>query len=197
MNLLKELKHHIPFTLSAAIIAVIIVIILYLSKFSMSETAFEILHPMHLFVSAIVTSALFYLYKPKIFQALLVGISGSIIIGSLSDIIFPYLGGLILNINPTIHLPLIESPILILSMSALGSIVGISTKITKMPHFIHILLSVFASLFYLLAFSQFSIIKFIGIFVIVFVAVIIPCCISDIIYPMLFIKNQNINKNQK
>jgi len=186
---LHELKHHLPFTAIATAIAIIIVIlVLNFLKQGVSETTFEILHPLHVIASAIVTAAIFYKHKKNIFQATLVGILGAIIIGSISDIIFPYIGGLILNMHMHFHLPIFEKPILILGSALIGSIIGISTKLTKIPHIIHVTLSVFASLFYILAFgTNFTLIKFIGIFIIIIIAVIVPCCTSDILFPFFFL----------
>jgi hypothetical protein len=189
--IIHELKHHLPFTATATLIAVLISLILIKIPNFNSELTFGILHPIHILASAIVTSALFYCYKKNFFQAILIGVIGSIIIGSFSDIIFPWLGGTIFQFHPHFHLPIIEKPILILSASILGGIIGVSTKITKLPHFVHVFLSVFASLFYLLTFSTtINIGYFIIAFIIIFIAVIIPCCLSDIILPFIFIKER-------
>jgi len=188
-EILHELKHHLPFTAFAIIIAIILVIFLkYLFQKQISESLFEIFHPLHVVASSIVTAGIFYKYKPKLISALLVGVAGSIILGSLSDIILPWLGGSLLGLGTSFHLLLIEKPVLILLSALIGSSIGISTKITKMPHFIHVFLSVFASLFYLLAFSQiFNAFYFIGAFLIVLIAVIIPCCMSDMLFPFFFL----------
>jgi hypothetical protein len=186
---LHELKHHLPFTAFATLVAIILVIFFhYIYQKQISENLFEIFHPSHILASSIVTAGIFYKYKPKFISALVVGIAGAIILGSLSDIIFPWLGGNVLGFSTSFHLLLIEKPALILSSALIGGIIGISTKITKIPHFIHIFLSVFASLFYLLAFSSnSSLIYFISVFLIVFVSVIIPCCASDILFPFFFL----------
>jgi len=188
-ELFHELKHHLPFTASATIIAIILIIFLqYIFQKKISDGLFEIFHPFHIIVSSIVTAGIFYKYKSELISALLVGLTGSIIMGSLSDIILPWFGGNMLGFGTSFHLPLIEKPVLILSSALIGSSIGISTQITKIPHFIHIFLSVFASLFYLLAFSSiFNLIYFIGTFLIVFISVIIPCCTSDILFPFFFL----------
>ncbi|MBU1252279.1 MAG: hypothetical protein KJ905_02815 [Nanoarchaeota archaeon] len=188
-ELLHELKHHAPFTIAATIIAIgIALVVEYYFKSNISENLFEILHPLHIIASAMVTTRIFYKYKPKLIPALLVGISGAIIIGSLSDVILPWMGGNLFNLKTIFHLPIIEAPTLILASALIGSLVGATTKITKMSHFAHVGLSVFASLFYLMAFSAtFSAIYLIGVIVIVIVAVIIPCCVSDILYPFFFL----------
>ena len=188
-GLFHELKHHLPFTAAATLIAIVVVLFVgYYARTSISENLFEILHPLHVLASSIVTAGIFYKYKPKFIPALLVGISGAIILGSLSDIIFPWLGGNLLNLKTSFHLPIIEEPFLILASALVGCFIGITTGKTKIPHFVHISLSVFASLFYLLAFSQqFNMIYFLGAFVIVFISVIVPCCISDILFPFFFL----------
>ena len=188
-ELIHEIKHHLPFTAVATLIAIVIVIILqYLIKQSLSESLFEVFHPIHIIASAMVTAGIFYKYKPRFFPALLIGITGAIIIGSLSDIILPWLGGNLLTLNTSFHLPLIEEPLLIIFSAIVGAVSGITTKTTKIPHFIHVYISVFASLFYLLAFStSFNLIYLIGAFIIVIIAVILPCCMSDILYPFFFL----------
>lgn len=180
-----ELREHIPFTFVATLIAVIFSIFTY--KTNIGEL-FHLIHPLHLFASAIVSSAIFYKYKINFVQAFLIGVVGSIVIGSLSDVVFPYLGGSLLQLDMDFHLPLIEAPFIILLISSVGSIIGIKTKLTKLPHFVHVFLSVFASLFYLLAFSSSLNIVLLGISsLIIFIAVLIPCCISDIIFPLFFL----------
>lgn len=188
---LSELKNHIPFTAGATLIAIILTALVYSKEPVVSYifSLFYIMHPAHIIVSAIASSAIFYKYKNNFFTAVLIGVSGSVIIGSLSDIILPYLGGALFQLKTHFHLSLIEKPVLILSAAIVGSIIGITTKFTKIPHLIHVFLSVFASLFYLLAFSiQVNFLYFIAVSFIVFVAVLIPCCISDIIFPLLFVK---------
>ena len=195
-ELIHEAKNHLPFTALATIVAIILVILFqYLIQKRISEDLFEIFHPLHIIASSIVTAGIFYKYKSKLIPALLVGIMGAIIIGSFSDIILPWLGGNILGLGTSFHLLLIENPLLILAAAIIGSLIGMSTKITKIPHFIHVFLSVFASLFYLLAFSSgFNLVYFIGVFLIVLISVIIPCCMSDILFPFFFLRKKLKNK---
>lgn len=191
-NFIKELKEHIPFTIFATLTAILItIIILYLFQGEISERIFESAHILHVVASAMVTAGIYHRYNPKIILSIIVGMLGAITIGSLSDIIFPWMGGMLFGLDMHFHLPLIEIPLIILAMSFVGSLIGIKTNITKSPHFIHVFLSVFASLFYLLAFSaSFEPVYFIGAFAVVFVSVIIPCCISDLTFPFFFLKNK-------
>lgn len=183
----NELKHHAPFTATATLVAVLVVVFfVYLLEYSVSEEVFHVFHYSHLFVSAVVTAGVFFKYRPRFFLSLMIGITGAVFIGSLSDILFPFLISSLLGLETHFHLPLIEESIPVLFFALLGSLFGIVTKTTETPHFIHVFLSVFASLFYLLVFSS----AFINVaFFIVFIAVIIPCCLSDIIYPLLFVSS--------
>lgn len=190
-TILHELREHIPFTASASLSAVIIIALIFnfnsafIGKISES---FETIHGLHILVSAIVATAIFYKYKKNIPASIVVGILSSVIIGSLSDVILPYLGGELMGMNLGFHLPVFENPIIILGTALFGCILGLATKLTKLPHFLHIFLSTFASLFYLTLYAPvLTILSFIGIFFIVFIAVIIPCCASDIIFPLIFL----------
>lgn len=189
-KLLHELKHHLPFTIIATLIGIIsLIFIKYILTSSFEEEAFELLHPLHVIFSGMVSAGIFYKYKNNIPQALIVGTVSSILIGSLSDILLPFLGATALFLNPEFHLPIIEKPIIILSAALFGSFIGIKAKITKLPHTFHVLLSVFASLFYLTAFTpNLSLIYLTISSIIIVIAVIIPCCISDIIFPFIFLK---------
>jgi hypothetical protein len=148
---------------------------------------FYIAHPLHLLFSSIVSSAIFYNHTKKIFPAIIVSIFVSLFIGTLSDSILPYLGSLLFEIPISFHLPAIESPILIFGASIVGASFGIAIRKTKLPHFLHVFISVFASLLYIFAYStNFSTLTIFLIFIITSVSVIVPCCLSDIVFPMIF-----------
>lgn len=186
---MHELKHHLPFTITAVIIATILV---FISKNYLNNNysnIFEYSHFTHLLISSIVPSAMFVKYKKSIAKAILIGITSAIILGSFSDILFPFLISIIFGIKTEFHLPLFENTLIVLSIVLTGSIIGIVTKITKIPHFMHIFISVFASLFYLLGFASYSSNYFFILSpIIVFISVIIPCCLADIIFPVIFLK---------
>lgn len=188
-ELLHELRHHLPFTIFATISAILLCSLwIYFIKIPISADVFEFSHEMHIVLSAIVTSAMFYKYKKQPINAILIGIFASIIVGSLSDIVFPYIGAISLGIPSTLHLPIFEMPLVIIFVALAGSLIGIKIQTTKMPHFLHVFVSAFASLFYLLAFSSaFNILFFIESFFIVLISVVIPCCVSDIVFPFFFL----------
>ena len=188
-----ELKHHLPFTLTSSLSACALVAILYLLNreyfVGIVSGLFEVMHPAHVFVSAMATAAIYWKYNKSVVKTTFVGISGAILIGSLSDIIFPWVAGNLFSLHTHFHLPIIEEPILIMGVALIGSVIGMSFGLFKFSHSIHVFLSIFASLFYLLAFSvEMNVLSVLLISFLVFLAVYIPCCISDIVFPILFVK---------
>lgn len=186
--LIHELKHHLPFTAFSSLVAVLLAIFFIKFSLDIGEVVFDSLHIIHLIASSIVSAGIFYKYKKNLFYAFFVGVFGAIIIGSLSDILFPWLGALIFQMHPHFHLPLIEIPLIVFLGAGIGSLVGILFVKTKIPHSFHVGISVFASLFYLLTFTnEINILFLLLSFLIVLISVIIPCCVSDILFPFLFL----------
>ena len=190
-----ELARHAPFTAAGAVSGIVIMAIVILAKTpsNISETIFYILHPAHVLFSAIVTTAIYRQYSTgKLWAAILVGYTGSIGIGTLSDVIIPYLGGESLRIQIEFHLPFIEEWWLVNPAAFLGIAIGYLRPATKLPHAAHIFLSTWASLFYFTAFSVanwFPLLPFVFLFL--FLAVWLPCCFSDIVYAHLFVGGEH------
>jgi len=131
--------------------------------------------------------------KAKIWVAILIGWTGSIGIATISDAIIPYLGGTLLHAQMEFHVPFIEHWWINL-LALAGIAIGYWRQTTKIPHFGHVLLSTWASLFYIMAFGiggdWIPLLPFI--FLILFLAVWIPCCMSDIVYPLLFLRKEPV-----
>ena len=190
----QELKEHIPFTALGALTGIVITVILDLGNVPshISYTAFYTSHPLHVLLSALVTTAMYMRYKKgKFWAAVLIGWTGSIGIATISDAIIPYLGGTLLHIAMEFEVPFIEHWWVNLAALA-GIAIGYWKQTTKIPHLGHVLLSTWASLFYIVAFgiadNWIPLLPFI--FIILFLAVWIPCCLSDIVYPLLFVRKE-------
>ena len=191
-----ELRRHIPFTAFGAATGIIIMVIIVLgntlSQVSrVSPIIFYILHPTHVVLSAIVTTAMYRLHKPKckIWLAILIGYIGSIGIATLSDCIIPYLGESLLNLpNRGIHIGFIENPWLTNPAAFLGIAIGFLRPTTKFPHSGHVLISTWASLFHMIMAIGLTVnlVMLSTIFLFLFLAVWIPCCVSDIVFPLIF-----------
>ena len=189
-----ELARHGPFTASGAATGIIIMIIIAFGNvpFQLSYTLFYTLHPLHVVLSALVTTAMYKRYSNgKIWVAILIGYTGSIGIATISDAMIPYLGGALVGIKIGFHVPFIEKWWLVNPMALIGITIGYWKPTTKFPHYGHVLLSTWASLFYFTAFGIAHWIPLLPfVFLFLFLAVWIPCCLSDIVFPLLFARKK-------
>ncbi|MBN1547004.1 MAG: hypothetical protein JW902_10120, partial [Syntrophaceae bacterium] len=99
-TVLYELRTHAPFTLLGTLTGMIILWISLSTQLSRSmfETLFWVLHPSHVFLSALVTTVIYRRHaRGKILMTLAIGYFGSVGIGTLSDCIIPYIGEILLN----------------------------------------------------------------------------------------------------
>ncbi len=194
-----ELRHHVPFTALGAVSGIIIVVIIVavnaLSQVSeVSRTVFYVLHPLHVVLSALVTTALYRKYgSQKVWAAVLVGYVGSIGIATISDSLIPYLGETLLDLpNRGIHIGFIEEWQIVNPAAFLGIAISYWKPLTEMPHAGHVLISTWASLFHVIMALGTTVdwMQFLIIFLFLFIAVWLPCCLSDIVFPMLFTRNR-------
>ena len=195
----KELRNHAPFTIFGAITGIIVIIVFRKMPSGFSYNIFYILHPMHVVLSALVTASMYKLHKGTYLRRkcnllilLIIGYVGSIGIATISDSLIPYLGESLLHMpNREIHIGFIEKWWLVNPLAILGVAIAYFRPTTKFPHAGHVLLSTWASLFHIIMASgqTLNLFSYIVIFLFLFLAVWIPCCISDIVFPLLFVKN--------
>lgn len=201
----KELKEHTPFTIFGAFTGVIVMVFFQKLPRNTAHNVFYILHPMHVVLSALVTASMYKLHKCKVIGKdciqgkcnfwflLIIGYVGSIGIATISDSIIPYLGEMMLSMpNRGIHVGFIEKWWLVNPLAIIGVAVAYRWPATKFPHAGHVLLSTWASLFHIImAVGQsLSWLAYMIIFFFLFLAVWVPCCVSDIVFPLLFVKKE-------
>ncbi len=90
-----------------------------------------------------------------------------------------------------IHLGFIEDWYIVNPAALLGVLIAYFVPRTKFPHAAHVLISTWASSSHILMNTAGEVTLGImaGIFATLFVAVWLPCCISDIVFPLLFVKS--------
>lgn len=190
LTILEELRHHAPFTALGALTGILLLALSGSLAAFPSEEAFHLLHPLHLFLSALVTTAMYRLHRGGWGSAVIVGLVGSVAICTLSDIFLPYLGGMALWVPMELHVCLLVHPWLVLPAVLLGIGAGLLRPTTRVPHAGHILVSTYASAYYLLSYASPS--RWLPLlpwlFPLLFLAVWLPCCTSDIVFPLLFVK---------
>lgn len=149
---------------------------------------------------------------------LLVGYFGSVGVATLSDIVIPHLGTRVFGLDIPkhtelhgaaaeggreeaaghadehehgMHLAFIEEWYLVNPAALLGILIAFFLPRTKFPHAGHVLVSTWASSSYILMNMASAMTARAGVevFITLFVAVWLPCCISDIVFPLLFVKS--------
>lgn len=203
--ILKELRHHGPFTLLGAAFGMACLFALQrlapdAINTDRAEALFEFSHPLHVVLSALVTAALYKNYRGRprhsktgMLAVVLVGYFGSIGIATLSDCLIPYWGELLLGMEHAHpHLGIVEMPLIINLAALLGIGAAFFSSSTHFPHGGHVLLSTASSLFHILRAqaTTFTLLESVLISLFLFIAVWIPCCMSDIVFPLLFVRKQ-------
>lgn len=204
-EVLKELRAHVPFTLIGAITGVVVMALSLNLPYKVSYDIFYVLHPLHVFLSALVTASMYKLHtcsrigspcikgKCNFWILFVIGYVGSIGIATISDSLIPYMAETILDMpNRGAHLGFIEKWWLVNPLALAGIVVAYYLPTTKFPHALHVLLSTWASLFHIImakgdVTNWFSVAILL---VFLFLAVWVPCCVSDIVFPLLFVKDK-------
>jgi hypothetical protein len=249
-RILSELKNHAPFTVFGALTGIVLMLAIVLAKVPPASVtpAFLLFHGLHVFLSAIVTAAMYRRYRKHILPGVVIGIVGSLGIATLSDVVFPYHGGALLLSLTTerhdantheaeesegehadvgeeahadlaaldeeahdehghhaeaghdhqhMHIGFIDHWWLINPLAVLGVAIGMFKPRTKVPHAGHVLLSTWASLLYMVAYGNpdanwLPVLPLV--FVVLFIAVWLPCCVSDIVFPLLFVGKEALDE---
>ena len=192
----KELRAHAPFTMFGALtgIAIMVAIVYTGMPRPVSALLFWTFHPLHVFLSALVTAGMFRLHgSGKLWPTILIGYVGAIGIATVSDSIIPYLGEWMLGLpHRDVHLGFIEKWWLVNPLAAAGIAIAWFWPKTKFPHAGHVLLSTWASLFHVIMAlgEELGLLTILLTPVFLFLAVWIPCCASDIVFPLLFAMNK-------
>lgn len=211
--IVKELEGHAPFTLFGAFTGIACMLLFKNLDHDTSEKIFYVFHPGHIFLSAIVIASIFQFHakRKNVVAILLVGVIGSMGIGTLSDSLIPYAGEVVLKMRieghshgdehdheqegfaEKAHIGFIEGWYVVIPAAIAGVLIALFKPRTKIPHAGHVLLSTWASSFHMLMAmgGNSSVLKLVGSFGFLFLAVLLPCCFSDIVFPLLFVKSSD------
>ncbi len=200
-RILRELRHHLPYTLGGAVFGIILLVVLSRLPGNVSHRLFETFHPLHVLASSMATASMYGLYrctadgklKCNPLLLLVVGYVGSVGIGTLSDSLIPLLGERLLGLpRAEAHIGFIELWFLVNPAALIGITISYFRPMTKLPHFGHVLLSTMASLAHIgMALDgALPLLKYLALFAFLLVAVWVPCTFSDIAFPLLFVRDR-------
>jgi hypothetical protein len=219
---LGELKAHAPFTLFGSLTGIVMMLLFRHLSEDATYRLFYVFHPLHVVLSAIVAGSIFRLHERarSFLIVLLVGYVASVGTATVSNSIIPFFGESILGVavpteeeahgghdeeaqaaepgaahGPEIHLGFIEEWYLVNPAAFLGILIGFLLPRTKLPHAGHILISTWASAAHIMmnTHSDVTFLTVLGMFCVLFIAVWVPCCSSDIIVPLLFVRAPHLH----
>ncbi len=189
------MRAHAPYTALGTLSGIVIVAWIVVRQIprEISVMLFWTTHPLHVLLSALVTAAMFRLHSSGNWLAVLVvGYLGSVGIATVSDSLIPYVGEWLLQLSyREAHIGFIEKWWLVNPLALLGIAWGYFRPATRFPHAGHVLLSTWASLFHITMAlgTEVNAATMILIAVFLFLAVWLPCCTSDIVFPLLWVKD--------
>ncbi len=194
--IVHQLAAHAPYTALGAVSGALLMwfLMLFGATSAAALNLFWVLHPLHVVLSAMVTTAMYRLYGRKsLWRLLLVGYFGSVGIATLSDSFIPFLGEWLLDMpHRDMHIGCAEKWWLVNPLALAGIALGAWRPHTQISHAAHVMISTWASLFHVMAAAGGQTPGLAGWVLItffLFLAVWAPCCTSDIVFPMLFADN--------
>ncbi len=207
--IIVELLHHFPYAIMSLALGFIVLSFLHVCAFhglEMRDAAksarilFHSFHFLHIMFAVSGSLVMFSRFSANLTKGIIVSVTSSLIFCTLSDIVVPYLSGLLLGVNMRFHVCLFSElqnviPFLLIGL-ANGLVVGRHGKHVKGlyvlgSHFSHILISALASLSYLISEGLYKWYPQMGmLFFYQVIGVLVPCTLADVVVPLLFARNK-------
>lgn len=205
-----ELMHHLPYAIFSLAFAMIILSLLdYSNAFGTAcatgvknssvkgyRLLFHSFHFMHILFASTGAIITFARYSKSLFKAILVGTISPAFFCILSDVLLPYVAGTVLGVNMDLHICFHKEIHNILPFLFAGALNGLILRgyhrsllegFSVSSHFVHILISSLASLFYMVSHGFANWYPQMGyVFLFLLVAIVVPCTLSDVVVPMYF-----------
>lgn len=205
--IITELLHHFPYAIMSLALGFVVLSFLHVCAFhgieqkSAAKAArilFHSFHFMHIMFAMSGSLVMFLRYSSNLLKGVLISTASSLFFCTLSDVIVPYLSGILLGVSMRFHVCLVSElynvvPFLIIGLLN-GLIVGRHGRHVKGlyvlgSHFSHILISALASLSYLISEGLYVWWPQMGLlFVYQVIGVLIPCTLADVVVPLFFAK---------
>jgi len=199
----NELVHHLPYAIfSVALCLAVLGLLNYttcgvVELWRIRESAgvlFHSFHFLHIVFAATGSMICFFRFSKNIFRGILVGVFTTMIFCTMSDAVLPYLAGRLLGVNMDFHLCFLSELRNVLPFLSIGLLNGLimgryhnadGSFYSVFSHFLHILISSFASSFYIVSHGLICWYSVIGmLFLFLVIAVVVPCTLSDVVVPI-------------
>lgn len=200
-SIINELMCHLPYSIFSVALSLCILSFATYLTWGMADAhkgarvMFHSFHFLHIVFASTGTLIAFFRFSQNIWRGIVVSIFTTIVFCTLSDAVLPYLAGVLLGANMHFHLCFfseLRNVIPFLTVGLLNGVVmgryhkahgGFYSSVFS--HFFHILISSFASTFYLVSQGMVHWYSLIGmVFLFLVIAVVIPCTLSDVVIPI-------------
>jgi hypothetical protein len=206
-SLFDELSCHLPYAaFSVALGFVVLSVMHFFVSVSGPEVnpkkayhlLFHAFHYLHIMFAVVGTFVTFSRFSRRLIPGIVLSLFFPAIFCTLSDVALPALAGSMLGLTMKIHICFFSWKDLmnVLPFMAMGILTGLALRRHKESslgffslgyHFVHILISSLASLFYVASFGYNQWHASMGLlFFLMVLAVVLPCTISDVIVPIYF-----------
>lgn len=212
-SITQELSCHLPYaTFSVAICFVILSFMYFISLGFLVEEdllrggyhmLFHSFHYLHLIFATTGTFVAFSRFSRKILLCIVVSLISPAIFCTLSDIALPALAGYLLGLEMGVHICFfsLHDFMNVMPFMLVGLITGYTISrhyeamlsfVSLSSHFVHILISSLAATFYTASYGFDAWHSYMGIlFLLLVIAVVVPCTISDVVIPIYFSRRTN------
>jgi len=162
---------------------------------------FHSFHYLHIIYAVVGTMVTFSRFSKAWVRGVIISIISPIFFCTVSDIALPTLAGKLLGVDMHIHICFISELSNIVPLLVIGLITGVALSghnekalgfFSLGSHFVHILISSLASLFYMVSYGFDGWYDTMGLlFLFLLVAVVIPCTLSDVVVPWYFAQKKH------
>ena len=203
---------HFPYAAFSVAIGFIVLSLLYFVGLNFTDpkllrrgyhVLFHSFHYLHLVFAVTGTLVTFFRFSNKMVQGILVSLISPAFFCTISDVALPTLAGNLLGVPMHMHICFFKfhDCMNLLPFMFVGLIAGLALRrhhesslgfFSLGSHFIHILISSLAALFYMVSYGFDKWAHSMGyLFFLLVIAVVVPCTISDIVVPMYFARRRS------
>jgi hypothetical protein len=207
-SILKEISCHLPWATFSIAFGFILLSILHFVGLGISRSSatqgyhilFHAFHYLHIVYAVVGTLITFSRFSSAVMRGIVISIISPSFFCTLSDVALPTLAGNLLGVKMDMHICFISELHNIVPLLIMGLITGLALRahhesalsfFSLGSHFVHILISSMASLFYMVSYGFSNWYQSMGLlFFFLVIAVVIPCTLSDVVVPWYFARNR-------
>lgn len=203
-NITEEIMSHMPYAILS--VALSLIGAAFMSFFTYgadpqmlhegTHTLFHAFHFLHIVFAATGAMITFFRFSKDIVRGFIVCTISTVVFCILSDVLFPYISGVLLGADMDLHICFVSELTNVVPFLLVGLLNGwvlhknkngLQSYYSVWAHFMHILVSAFASLIYMIGngFDEWYL-YFGPIFILMIIAVVVPCTMSDLVVPIAF-----------